>query len=551
MQRPRGSFTAIRPLAFPIATRVLLLAVTVIPILAVLIAGGLLRTVAVLVSAALLGSGVLIAFNGLLQSSRSRGYEILDQEHEWDFVRPDGSLVIHRKRLRVRYLNQAISIVDYAWGQGNLYAEYSCSPGRVVDRLAVDGQLWVLISLGGVRQRGQEEVLEFRRAVTDGFLSSQEWVELKGLEARRVSLKVVFPRERPPEQVQIVRRRESLLGRARERRETVLPDALEETSERKVATVEERIPSLKGSLSLRWDWPPIAIFISHAQAEAGTAKSLAAHLRSFGLVVRTTAETGDVGGSRVAAAHPLSDARAAILVAGNEAPSEQIRSEWSAALENAWGPEPRPVAVLLLAGAKMPAPLRSMPGFRLPESPEDWAATFEHLRTAIWSPTELIRASDFKPSSQERPPVRAALEQGLRDLPVQPEPEKLMKRRRLLEAELAAAQDVGDETAIRRGSYALGLTLAHLGEPLRAREMLERSIELTERQFGSTHPDVADASYNLALTLASLGETEDAAMLLRRAIEVGQAALGPDHPKVRVYRSALAKTEAPSAQGYA
>jgi Tetratricopeptide repeat/TIR domain len=543
-------------LASPGSARGVFLVFAVVPILAVLFALGTLEVVIVALSVGALGFSVLFMYGRLLRSGRSHGYEILEQDHEWDLARPDGSLAIHRKRLRVRYLNQVISIADFAWGDGNLFAEYTCDPGRVVDRIVVKNQLWVLISLGDVRKRGSQEVLEFRRSVTDGFLNSTEWVELEALEAKHVSLKVVFPKERRPKNVEIVKTGRSPFGRRIERREVLPASAMDEVSQRQVITIEERTHSPNTKLQIRWEWPPIGVFISYADAEAQLADRLASYLQSCGLTVGTSAGSQTVGSSRGVAANLLSEATVTVLIVGQDTTTDQVRSEWSVALENKWGPDPRPVAVLLVEDAEMPAPLRVIPGFRLPADPECWTDTFERLRRGMWSLADLIVEGDVKPDSErDRQPTQGVLESPAYVARAEPEPAafamELRERRELLEQELAHAEQIGDETAVRQSSYALGLTLSNLGESNRALELLERAIGLTEKQFGSTHPDVADGSYNLALLYESLGDLDTATELLRRAVAVGEAALGPDHPKIRVYRSALETIGSSSAPGYA
>lgn len=527
-------------LATPRLTRGFFAALFAITLLALLLTSGTLESVAVIVAAALLSVAALVAFDRSLKSGNSRGYEILEQEHEWDLVRPDGSLVIHRKRIRVRYLNQVISVVDFAWGDGNLFAEYSCDPGRVVDQFAANGQLWVLISLGGLRRRGEEEMLTFRRAIRDGFLSRTEWVAADSLEGERVSLKVVFPKDRPPESVEIVRKRFSPLRRQTERREVIPTSALNEVSQRQVVNVDVRSSSAGGTLQVRWTWPAIGVFISHAPKDAALAFRLASHLRDHGLIVQTSA---DSGGER-SPALGVAGASATVLIAGREPANDQLRSEWSAALDDAWSPEPRPVAVLLVSSADLPASLRALPGFALPPESEQWPATFERLRNAMWRPEALILDADIKPDRErDRPNVRETLEQSRGDADARSAAlaKELRRRQESLEAELKNAQLAGDEDAVRHGSYALGITLGHLGEHARACEMLERAIELTRKEFGSSHPAVADGTYNLALAYANMGQTRDAFNLLKRAIALGESSLGPEHPKVRVYRAALGR----------
>src|SRR5258708_3564090 len=97
-------------LDFPAAARGFIAALVLVVPLALLLTGGTLELLLVLVSTAVLGASALFAYSRLLKGGNSRGYEILAQEHEWDLMRADGSLAIHRKQLKVRYLNQVMSV---------------------------------------------------------------------------------------------------------------------------------------------------------------------------------------------------------------------------------------------------------------------------------------------------------------------------------------------------------------------------------------------------------------------------------------------------------
>lgn len=526
----------------PRIVRALLLTVTAVAPLALILTSGFVELVSVVVLAIVLGLTAFLTYGRLLKGANSRGYEIIEQDHEWDLARPDGSLAIHRKKLRLRYLNQAMSVVDFAWGDGNLFEEYSCDPGRVVDRFTADGQLWVLISLGGLRQPGQEETLTFQRAISDGFLGMSEWIEADLLEAKRVSLKVVFPQGRSPESVEVVRRGHTLLGRPIERLEALPPSELEEVAERQVLSIESRSSASSRTLKIRWTWPAISVFLSHPRGDAALAEQFASYLRDQSLTVHMTPKDREerlVPGT-------TSDTAATVLIVGQEPISDRIRSEWSAALESVWDPQPRPVVALLAPAAEMPAPLLPLPAFRLSANRDEWPETFERLRKALWVPERLVLDADIKPDRQrDRKPIRETLEEARQGAERSKAFEHdLVERRRHLEEELSLAEAEGDVEKVRQTAYSLGITLSHLGEPAKAGEMIHHAIELTEREFGSAHPMVADGTYNLALASASMGDTEVAVEMLGRAVELGESALGPEHPKVRVYRSALEQQRA-------
>src|SRR5688572_2503878 len=75
-------------------------------------------------------------------------YEILDYEASVELLDLGGEKAIFRKRQKVKFLqNNIIAFEDYAWGDGDVLAAYTCSPGVVVDKYQ-EGDRWnILISL--------------------------------------------------------------------------------------------------------------------------------------------------------------------------------------------------------------------------------------------------------------------------------------------------------------------------------------------------------------------------------------------------------------------
>lgn len=57
-------------------------------------------------------------------------YEILDYEAQLELIDGQGAVAIFRKRQKVKFLqNNIIAFEDYAWGDGDVLADYRCSPG--------------------------------------------------------------------------------------------------------------------------------------------------------------------------------------------------------------------------------------------------------------------------------------------------------------------------------------------------------------------------------------------------------------------------------------
>lgn len=62
-------------------------------------------------------------------------YEVLQYEATLEILDAYGERAVFRKHHRVKFLqDNVIAYEDYAWGDGDLFADYRCSPGVVVDR---------------------------------------------------------------------------------------------------------------------------------------------------------------------------------------------------------------------------------------------------------------------------------------------------------------------------------------------------------------------------------------------------------------------------------
>ena len=125
-------------------------------------------------------------------------YEILYYDSTLELLDPTGHTAIFHKRQQVRFLqDNVIAFQDYAWGDGEIFAEYHCSPGIAVDRYR-DGDRWnILISLRETKSRGDITDFRIERTVQKGFTQHDEWyqVEIRN-PTRRLRLAVIFPKER-------------------------------------------------------------------------------------------------------------------------------------------------------------------------------------------------------------------------------------------------------------------------------------------------------------------------------------------------------------------
>ena len=72
-------------------------------------------------------------------------YEILEYDSELELKDPAGNLAELKRRQKVRFLqDNIIAYEDQAWGEGEIFADYQCSPGVAVDRYR-DGFKWKVL----------------------------------------------------------------------------------------------------------------------------------------------------------------------------------------------------------------------------------------------------------------------------------------------------------------------------------------------------------------------------------------------------------------------
>ncbi len=207
---------------------------------------------AAVIAAIVFLSVVVVLGYGLYTRDRFGGsYEVLDEEITWDLVRIDGSEVVQEKSLDVCFLQSNVLVwVDYAWGDGEIMAEYTCSPGRLVEKKRVADRTWLIILLERVRNRGDRATLETRRTVRGGFERANEWASFQIVEkTRHLKLSIVFPKDRPCQRAY----RSSQAGQ-RQDKEIDVSDPQYNSDGRQVLVVDEKHPKVGQLVTISWDW---------------------------------------------------------------------------------------------------------------------------------------------------------------------------------------------------------------------------------------------------------------------------------------------------------
>lgn len=141
------------------------------------------------------------------QSNRFRGlYRVMDHRVTLRLCDAHGRKAIHEKVQGVVFLRDDVfAVQDQAWGDGNIFADYVCSPGVAVDRYK-EGFRWkVLISLRSTKHAGDSEILRVRRVISNGFKTPTGNFHTQIDHPHdSLSIGVIFPPNRLPRTVSMI-----------------------------------------------------------------------------------------------------------------------------------------------------------------------------------------------------------------------------------------------------------------------------------------------------------------------------------------------------------
>jgi hypothetical protein len=144
-------------------------------------------------------------------------YEILDYEATVELLDTKGKKARFTKRQRVKFSqNNIIAFEDFAWGDGDILADYKCSPGVVVDKYK-EGDRWnIVISLRETKSSGDIAEFHIKRTEKNTYVKAEEWFQTEiRRRTRRLQMNVIFPKRRPCRRALLVRRsinRATVLG---------------------------------------------------------------------------------------------------------------------------------------------------------------------------------------------------------------------------------------------------------------------------------------------------------------------------------------------------
>lgn len=177
-------------------------------------------------------------------------YEVLEHEAHLEIKNRTGSKVVYHKRQKVRFLqNHVIAYQDMAWGDGDIFADYSCSPGVAVDRYREGNRWHILISLRETKNRDDIAVFDIQRTILEGFTQATEAFQTDiAHRTKLLTLRVSFPKSRLPKRVILIEqnaKRTTELGREHQ---TVSAD------ETHVYRWRTEHPRLFEAYIFRWEW---------------------------------------------------------------------------------------------------------------------------------------------------------------------------------------------------------------------------------------------------------------------------------------------------------
>jgi len=177
-------------------------------------------------------------------------YEVLDYQCQLELQDKTGKIASIMKQEKVRYLQDYItSYQDQAWGDGEILLNYHCSPGKPVDEFRLGHKTYKLISLREFRNKGDTDEFVIKWKMRNGFLKRIGfWGTSINHRTNKVTVKIIFPKYRPPLQVSIFEsnlQKSQILGKDAQK---VLPNGMT------IVTWEITNPRLYENYILRWEW---------------------------------------------------------------------------------------------------------------------------------------------------------------------------------------------------------------------------------------------------------------------------------------------------------
>jgi hypothetical protein len=177
-------------------------------------------------------------------------YEVLDYETTLELHDRKGNRATLKKSEKVRYLqDHIIAYQDQAWGDGKILINYRCTPGKSVDRYRSGYKTHILISLREMKNKGDIDDFNIEWGIRKGFLMPTGfWATEINHRTKRIKVRVIFPKSRPPFRVSILEKNRQSTQSLRKNAKVQLPDG------RWQVTWERKQPRLYEQYILNWKW---------------------------------------------------------------------------------------------------------------------------------------------------------------------------------------------------------------------------------------------------------------------------------------------------------
>ena len=177
-------------------------------------------------------------------------YQVLNHDTTLELIDPQGKRAVVRRRKNIRFLQDyVVAFWDTAWGDGDLFAEYECSPGTPVDRFKEGSRFYTLISLREVKRRGDVLRYHVRRVIRGGFTRTHEsWTTEIRHDTDRLRIAIIFPKERLCREAKLVQQNVNRTRRLGAEHLRTLEDG------RQILEWEVRHPRLHERYLIKWTW---------------------------------------------------------------------------------------------------------------------------------------------------------------------------------------------------------------------------------------------------------------------------------------------------------
>ncbi|MCG3209290.1 MAG: hypothetical protein FOGNACKC_02911 [Anaerolineae bacterium] len=192
----------------------------------------------------------LVARRWLTQQRHEGLYEILDYDATLELKDRRGETAIFTKRQQVKFIQDHIlAFEDYAWGDGDIFAAYQCTPGVPVDRYPVGDRWNILISLRETKQSGDVTDFHIQRTIKNGFVKPEESFQTEiSHRTRRLKMTIIFPKSRRC-------RRAALLERSRHRHTELGPEHFTDLPDGRQQVIWETDKVRPFEVyTLKWQW---------------------------------------------------------------------------------------------------------------------------------------------------------------------------------------------------------------------------------------------------------------------------------------------------------